>query len=277
MPVYFSHHKVATGWTTQILSEAAFRIGLPIILVHNSLDPRYDELVRLSKVEPNALFLLTNATPTLQTTLDYKNAVHAIRDPRDIIVSAYYSHKFSHAPWDEKSKLHFQALHELSTEEGLCKEIEFSSSRLLDMQRWNYQDRRVDELRYEQLVENPFEFIHTLFSSLTLLDAESGLSQKLMHRINRFLFALHNRNLSPIPKVTTTSGLSKQEVAALSDKHSFERLTGRRKGTSSNTNHLRNGLPGDWKNHFTDVVTRYFKSQFPTMVSSLHYESDENW
>jgi hypothetical protein len=277
MAVYFSHHKVATGWTTQLLSEVAYRIGLPVTLVHNHLDERYDQLGRLSKENPNHLFLLTNATPQLQVTLSFEQAVHVIRDPRDIIVSAYYSHKNSHAPWDASSKAHFDLLKTLPLAEGICREIEFSKARLLDMQNWNYADKRVAELRYEALAENPREFALATCEKLGLLAQQESFTQAMIQRCNRILFALNNRRLSPLTKLKTIPGISVQELRGLTDKRSFENLTGRAKGISEIHQHLRKGSVGDWKEHFTPNVKHFFKSVLPSIVSTLGYETSEDW
>jgi hypothetical protein len=231
----------------------------------------------MSQAHPETLFLLTNATPLLQSTLHFDKAIHVIRDPRDIIVSGYFSHRFSHAPWNEDSRLHFEALKKLSLEDGLCKEIEFSRTRLLDMQNWNYNDHRVLELRYELLVEDPSTFATQLFEQLGLISTHGSFVHTSLHRANRILYALHARGMSPARRLLTSSGLDRSEVNKLVEKSSFEALTGRPKGLTDHSHHLRKGSSGDWKNHFSSVVTECFKKNLPGIVSHLGYEQNEAW
>jgi hypothetical protein len=65
---------------------------------------------------------------------------------------------------------------------------------------------------------------------------------------------------------------------AIMDANSFQKLTaGRAKGEESRSSHLRSGVAGDWRNHFTPPVTAKFKALYPGMVPALGYEADDDW
>ncbi len=65
----------------------------------------------------------------------------------------------------------------------------------------------------------------------------------------------------------------KREAPTLKD----ERTTGRKKGQEAEHSHLRKGVAGDWRNHFTDVHVKQFKSSYPGLLARLGYEADDNW
>lgn len=65
-------------------------------------------------------------------------------------------------------------------------------------------------------------------------------------------------------------------------KHSFETITGRRRGENGDpirTSRLlfRKGISGDWKNHFDDEIKRKFKKLCGAYVIDMGYESSDKW
>lgn len=65
-------------------------------------------------------------------------------------------------------------------------------------------------------------------------------------------------------------------------KHSFETVTGRRRGENGDpirTSRLlyRKGISGDWKNYFNDEIKGKFKEFCGTYVTGMGYESSDNW
>lgn len=65
-------------------------------------------------------------------------------------------------------------------------------------------------------------------------------------------------------------------------KHSFETVTGRRRGENGDpirTSRLlcRKGISGDWKNHFDDEIKRKFKKLCGSFVIDMGYESSDEW
>ena len=58
----------------------------------------------------------------------------------------------------------------------------------------------------------------------------------------------------------------------------FENLTqGRSRGQEDVASHERKGVAGDWRNHFTDLITREFKSRFGSILIATGYEKDFRW
>ena len=163
-----------------------------------------------------------------------------IRDPRDTLVSLYFSLKYSH-PLDEtgQKKKEREMLQSLSVEEGLAHLLEHQLARVAAIQSsWLGTGELV--LRYEDLLED-----QTLLSDLLL-------------------------NKLQLP--TTPAALAR----AL-EKNKFESVFKRKLGEVDEASHGRQGLPGDWKNHFTPALRRRFHEKHGAALIAAGYEKDESW
>ena len=165
-----------------------------------------------------------------------------MRDPRDAVVSWYFSAKHSHTPVNPMPQLR-QDLENLNLTQGLQyiidRLVEFGS---FDAQRsWRLaaeaaQDSPVALFRYEDLVTDSRAFLTRLFTYLDIT-------------------------------------MPQEKIGSLSERISFEKLSGGRKqGQEDVQNHYRKGIAGDWKNYFDEVVLRYFKDKTNDLVSVLGYE-----
>ncbi|MEP7187612.1 MAG: Wzt carbohydrate-binding domain-containing protein [Roseiflexaceae bacterium] len=163
-----------------------------------------------------------------------------IRDLRDTLISAYFSQKISH-PEDLTNAALRERLQALSFEEGL----------ILLMDEWlpacariqlTWQEAGERLIRYEDLLEHDLEILEPL-----LLD-ECQLPIEPM-RLREIIQA--NR---------------------------FEQLTqGRARGEEDVTAHERKGIAGDWRNYFSDEITRRFKNRFGGILIATGYERDFGW
>jgi len=59
--------------------------------------------------------------------------------------------------------------------------------------------------------------------------------------------------------------------------NSFRTVTGREKGQENINEHLRKGLAGDWRNHFSPRVITEFKQQYGDLLILTGYENGKNW
>ena len=58
----------------------------------------------------------------------------------------------------------------------------------------------------------------------------------------------------------------------------FERSTkGRRPGQEDIASHMRKGIAGDWRNHFTDRLKQAFKTRYGDLLVATGYESNLDW
>ena len=125
-------------------------------------------------------------------------AFHLIRDPRDVCVSAYYSHLYSHATdvWPELAP-HRKQLQALTKERGLFLELQCRSEHFRMMQDWNYDLPNVFEIKMEDLIQNPYMHILKVFCFLKeIVDEESFSAKKRFvyktkHKIDYKILDLH--------------------------------------------------------------------------------------
>ena len=94
---YFGQHKCASTWVIGILYDISAVLGLKTYEKQIVLIPSPHETI----VERNPDFYFCQTSDYAKTTaLPVFKEFHVIRDPRDIAVSGYYSHLYSHAVTD---------------------------------------------------------------------------------------------------------------------------------------------------------------------------------
>ncbi|UCH37620.1 MAG: sulfotransferase domain-containing protein [Candidatus Bathyarchaeota archaeon] len=122
---------------------------------------------------------------------DYKGS-HFIRDPRDLVVSGYRYHLWTKEKWCndpnfdwwtsvtdhpyfseyvEKKRKKYpenisykEYLNKLDTERGLILELIFCHPMLSEMKRWDYNNSKIIELKYEEIIGNETECFRRIFS-----------------------------------------------------------------------------------------------------------------
>ena len=286
---FFGHHKCATGFIDGILREVCYHMGLRFRIAHGEFNFAEDGSLPAFVEHKNVdLLAYTNADLQHAAGLPLYRGFHVVRDPRDVLVSAYFSHRNSHGTrnWTELVA-HREALQTCSKEEGLFLEMEFSRPFFEDMARWDYQQSAVLELHMEELTADPVSHFIRIFDHLDMLQPEepTGVDQWLqsatmtMNRLNqkgrRFmpgslpLFPVPRRRLARIP----ASG-----VASLVERRNFKKLSGgRKKGQENVHSHYRKGTPGDWINHLTPAHIDHFKAEYNDLLVLLGYEEDASW
>jgi hypothetical protein len=257
--VFFGHHKCASTWMTNIFYGIQKWTGYRI---HYMYHPE-SEL----NIHPNA----RRSDVARYTDL---RGVHLIRDPRDVVISGYWSHLKTHPPrdWTEMILLR-ERLNKVSFADGLFLEMDFLEQHFRDMSEWDYTLPNVLELRYEDVTGR--QNLDELFAFLGFEDAEGPLQRTnyLMWRtINKF----NNRGWVPFRNshLSMPLDIQRQIVAA----NTFERLAGdRRKGQENTDSHYRKGVSGDWKDHFGTEHKDYFKAKFGDLLQRLGYATDNDW
>lgn len=270
---YFSHHKCASDWTLRVLKQLSEAVGFRVHHTHwpKRLPLGFDRMrTWAERIEASwevaaqgeyDLLIATNAEMEHVRTLSARgfSGFHVIRDPRDIIVSGYFSHLSSHPvnpdanPW---LCLHRELLQRRSKEDGLLLELEYSVTHMNRIRNWEYGYQGIVESRFETVMPAPeVELAGLLAGTGIVVDgwtAPAGAAVSI-----------------PISGATW---------AAVMEANSFRKLTaGREKGQSEQSHHLRSGVAGDWRNHFTPAVVEKFKHLYPGMVPGLGYETDDSW
>ena len=244
--LYVSHHKCATQYVLRILYALCKNRRWPAIKV--------DWRQPLSSAEiHNHKFLLLQdyATGIIDFDTVEGQGFHVIRDPRDILVSMYFSHRDSHVVTDQRA---FAALENdpdspwaeilqnraylptVSIEDGLCHLLETSHyfGRVMDeIAVWNYDNPRFYETRFERLTVDPTSEFAAIFDFLGI-------------------------------------GVDSAELHTLIEQNSFKNL-------KKSSNHYRKGKAGDWANHLTGTAKDRFKQQFGDLLIQLDYAEGKDW
>ncbi len=243
MLAYFGHHKCATRWICDILSDLTKSIGRNYIRVSKPPDFR-DNLKQFMSKRSNDFLFFTNAGYSYVSTLSDMKAFHVVRDARDVCISAYFSHLYSHQTdtWPELVS-HRKALSQLDFESGRCLDMQFNRRYLERIGSWNYRDKRILELRFEDLTQNSYVNFKKVLFHLKLNDI------------------LSNSNLTELLK-----------------NHSFMTKTGGREpGQEDIRSHYRMGKEGDWRRYFTSFNKNYFKKHYNWILLKIGYEQSDDW
>lgn len=162
-----------------------------------------------------------------------------LRDPRDIVVSWYFSTKNSHAPIGKLSERR-KELQNLSLSEGLKYTIDILEKGTFESQRaWMQASKEQQDIkifRYEDLAHSHQSFLIQLFDYLDIV----------------------------IPN---------KEFTALCERHKYESYSkGRNQGSENINAHYRKGIAGDWENYFDHSTTVYFKEVAKDLLEVLEYQ-----
>ena len=276
---FFGHHKCGTQWIQGILQEVCQDMGLNYGHAYNAEKFNHDLELFIANKKID-IFSYTNANYKEVRNLENFRGFHVVRDPRDIVVSAYYSHLYSH-PTDQSSLLQKERekLQKMSQDEGLLQEIEFNESVFNDMNTWNYEQQDVLEIKMEDLMTNPYATFVDIFRFLGIVsESRPTFKQRWNH-----LSALTYRQLqqSLFGKVLMEVHLERipyERALGIIYENRFQKKTkGRKPGAENIKSHYRKGVAGDWKNHFKPEHTELFKQKYNDLLIKLNYEKDDNW
>ncbi|MBK8050879.1 MAG: sulfotransferase domain-containing protein [Anaerolineales bacterium] len=193
--VYFGHHKCASQYIKAIFLNATALLGMTPSRVDNfsaelplgyhtrapfmaSLQEHRERLL----TDPAVVWCLTNGDNEAVALLEQRGAYrgfHVIRDPRDVLVSAYFSHRYSHpiraeGSWIAEFRRQLNAAPDI--EHGLLLELEFLSNVFAAMATWHYANPCVCEARYETLIADPVQEFARIFRTLEIRTPQLGLT-----------------------------------------------------------------------------------------------------
>ncbi|MGJ3242698.1 MAG: sulfotransferase domain-containing protein [Opitutales bacterium] len=271
---YFGHHKAASSWIRLILETLCRQARIP----HAGFDnpAQFDHnLPDWLRAHPVRVISYTNAAWQDVEPLMPLRGIHLIRDPRDILVSAYHSHRNSH-PTDAWPELlpHRQKLQALDTEDGLLEELVFSECYLRQIDTWTDDHPEILELRFEEVTAHPTDALLRAFAWLGLVD--EGDPSPARYLEDAWLA------LAPaIRRITRgrwyPQGIPRQQIPAdrvlrETHHHRFARKSGgRKRGQEDSKSHYRSGKAGGWRTSFTPRLQAAFEERYPGLVTRLGY------
>jgi Sulfotransferase domain len=242
--VYFGHHKAGSRWIELVLGDIAAATGLRFASVCNPAWIGYD-VQAFADARGLDMIAYTNAEPRYISQLRDYLGFHVIRDPRDMAVSAHFSHLSSHPTdyWPELVQ-HREVLRGLPESEGLIADMRFTARLPTDgydlrpyeaMANWDYTSAAIQEMRFEALTRDPSLGFRAVLSHLRL----------------------------DVPDAIVEETLTRYSFAALSG--------GRSPGQEDRSAHYRRGVPGDWRRHFGAQHREEFSRLHGDLVAQLGY------
>lgn len=229
-------HKTGSQWIKALFSD-------PAVYRHSGLlpyDPRFYKRRSLPVIpRGRAGLALFHSYPRFQqiTKPGTYRAFFVIRDPRDIVISSYFSLRNSHAPMGDIPEVR-RTLREIPMKEGLLHVIERHSKRYLFKQ-----------LRSWAVAPSSETF-----------------------RLFRYEDLTGERQLDEVDQLMRHCGiiLPSTELEPLLSRYSFSRMRKDRE-SSGKISHYRKGKAGDWRNHFDDEVHAAFTAAAGDLVEVLGY------
>jgi hypothetical protein len=233
--MHVTHWKAGSQWIRKILTDCC-----PERIVKPQLDNAH---ISRQPVRRGAVYPTVYATRQELDQLALPSFVRrfvVIRDPRDTIVSLYFSTKISHkviAPIIQERREHLEAV---DVAQGLQYLIKESVAIAEIIRSWLGGSDPL--LRYEDLLQND----EAILERVLLDHCKLPVSRQVL------LEAVRNNR--------------------------FEVLTkGRSRGHEDVAAHERKGIAGDWRNHFTEPVKAAFKECFGNVLVEAGYETSNNW
>jgi hypothetical protein len=232
---HVTHWKAGSQWLLTILKACA---GDHYVEPRNDRSQFFHDPIRPGMVYPT-VYATRQEFDQVHIPGPYRRFV-VIRDPRDTLISGYFSWKISHEAVGHLSQRR-RILNALSKEDGLLYLLDSWLDMVTRIQlSWLEAGERL--IRYEDLLVLDQQILEPL-----LLD-ECGL---------------------PVPR---------ERFRRIVQECRFDAITrGRARGEEDVTAHERKGIAGDWRNHFTPRVSRAFKRRYGGLLAALGYERDLNW
>ncbi|WP_176083653.1 hypothetical protein [Martelella sp. HB161492] len=223
-----SHHKCASRWAISYFEEVARRNGLSF---HHS-----DYTSDVAPVDADIVFFGNSSYE--RAAGGQLAGLHFVRNPLNILVSAYFSHLKTHpdAGWSNLT-MQRALLKAVSQNDGLhLTNLFLDRSDINDgaigplyaLRKWDFDDALFETIRVEDMVRAPSETISSIpaFAALDLPDSQD---------------------------------------------FSFEKASGgRTPGQVDENSHYRSGDPDEWKRYVPDALILYAQSAFASLLSH-HY------
>lgn len=231
-------HKCASNWTRRLFREAGAQHNLNV-WVNKPNDSPVNQPVARGAEDTICIYRNGSRRDFLKTAVEGEKVVLCVRDPKDVVVSQYWSWRGTHRKNNDVLLETRKVLNKLQIKEGLLYLIE---SRLVrfpeEVKHWigHMHESQVGIMRYEGLLTT---FCETYAGALDFL----GLPPQ-----------------------------SHDELLSIQDKYSFNSLAGRNPGEENVESHYRKGVSGDWKTYFDEDISRAFDQKHGELCDALGYD-----
>ncbi len=218
---YQHEHQLPDGYDPRGLTDRTYADAFPDRTIVTPLYLNYEGFAAMPKRTPYRAFFV-------------------MRDPRDVVVSWYFSVKYSHRAIGEIGRLREELLR-MPKADGLIFAIDYLNEYgLFEAQHsWagaGAKDANVLLVRCEDLVgPEQLSFVKCLLAHCDIR-------------------------------------MPDDEIAELVESISFEKLSGRMRGHEDVRAHYRKGIAGDWRNHFDDAIHKRFSAAAGDVITLWGYQ-----
>jgi hypothetical protein len=250
-------HKAGSQWIRKILTDKR-------IIEYTGLKSYQYQSYLPEKVDTRKIIERSFKTPFPQKTIvspiyidfeNYKNipkpdkykTIFVKRDPRDLVISNYFSRRYSH-PLNPRIR-ELRRMLEKSTNLKIG---------LLTMLNWLKEDGAFEALRSWEYAKRIDENVLILSYEELIGKNNQAAFERLFSHLN---FDIHKRVLFNIL-----------------DDYAFKKMSeGRNPGNENIYSHYRKGITGDWKNYFDYEIISEFKKATSDLLTTLKYEKTNQW
>lgn len=269
--VFFGQHKCASTWLVLLIERMCNELGWTCTVAYRARIDAHGGLRQLIENEKPDFLLIPEADVGQVAEIPVPfQGFHVSRDPRDIVVSGYFSHLKVHALADDPARgvtaQHRRMLEELPQSEGLDLEIAtIARVPLQHLHEWNYDDPRILESRFEVLTASPFEELARILSFMDMLAPRNKVLFGLRCYINRLLKHFGMGSL----RMRTERYSPAQLTKTLNDLSFTNLKQGKHRRLNQDGGHWRSGKAGDWKEHLTAAQVEEIERLFPGLIARL--------
>lgn len=275
---YFGHHKCATTWIGIIVKQMCDDMHLKTANVYESrmFNDNLDLFIKENFID---FLVYTNADIRYVQSLNNFLGFHVVRDPRDIVVSAYFSHLYSHSTQDWSELVDYRAkLQNASRDDGLMLEMDFRKKQFEEMYNWDYSQPNVLEVKMEDLIKYPYDEMAKVFSFLQVPHTKYNVMKTLSFLLTTILNRIQHKSKGIFPFYKRVKNIPMGILLGYVHHYRFSTLAeGRKQGQENSKSHFRKGIAGDWANHFNTEHRAYFKKNYNDLLLKLGYEKSSNW
>lgn len=264
---YFGHHRGATLWTCAIVSSICTELDLSF-----AASARYGEVPE--DIDQVDFLAHINADMSVVDQLrrtDFR-AFHVIRDPRDVLISSYFSDKYSHPVYSQEFAEFRQLLNTVPFGEGLRSELKRRKAEFEAMATGDYSHPRIYETRFESLTAWPYREFLAAFGFMGMPLSRGAIG--LLLASPGFVI---KKTVGRLGRESAPATLPAPWLKVILRRNSFRKRAGRGKGREDPEHHYRKGVAGDWRNYLTGENKELFKDQWGQLLIDLGYEDDLSW
>jgi Sulfotransferase domain len=234
---HVTHYKAGSRWIHRILKRC---VRGRLLAVQADRKELLEEPIQPGRVY-SACYVTKDEFDGLKTPPDSRRFV-ILRDPRDTLVSGYFSLRGSHPAYKNAAVAAMRdRLQDMDFEQGLLHALQDWLPANIEIQRsWIESGEPI--IQFEELLKDDHRILEDLLIEKCAL------------------------------------GVPKRRLRKAIELERFDRLSGgRQRGEEDTTAHYRKGIAGDWRNYFSEPMKDAFKEAHGELLVKAGYERDFNW